>query len=375
MYSVRKLKLNQDAQLDTLATASGDLYSRTVVSFWRTVRKQGIWLKPSSMMRWHNSSDLHAHSADAVVQSFYSALKSWRIRRKEDPESKPPRKRRHFYRVQWKNSAIRLRDGLLLLSNGKGNPPLVVPWKWGLPTLVELGWNGTGYELRAVYTTTATAQPLGTEVAGVDLGEIHLAVTHDGHECCIYNGRYLRSVRRYQNKKKGENSAHLDVMKRGSRRWRRLRARKGMILRKLDNQVRDILHKQTTKLVSALYQRGVQTVVIGDVRDIRKDLDYGKKANQKMHQWLLGKVRWMISYKAEAVGMDTVLQEESYTSQACPACGELHKPTGREYRCKCGFRYHRDGVGSWNIRAKYLGNFGSAVVGAMASPTGVRYVL
>ena len=49
MYSVRKLKLNQDAQLDTLATASGDLYSRTVVSFWRTVRKQGIWLKPSSM--------------------------------------------------------------------------------------------------------------------------------------------------------------------------------------------------------------------------------------------------------------------------------------------------------------------------------------
>ena len=32
-------------------------------------------------------------------------------------------------------------------------------------------------------------------------------------------------------------------------------------------------------------------------------------------------------------------------------------------------------VKSLTIRAKYLGNLGSAVVGAMASPTGVRYVL
>lgn len=374
MYSVRKLKID-DAQCEDLALASGDLYSRTVVSFWRTVRKKGIWLKSSSMMRWQNSAALHAHSADAVVQSFYGALKSWRVRRKEDPEAKPPRKRCRFYRVQWKNSAIRLRDGNLLLSNGKGNAPLVVSWRWSLPTLVELGWDGTRYELRAIYTTEATAQPLGTEVAGVDLGEIHLAATHDGRECRIYNGRYLRSVRRYQNKKKARIASRMDVMKRGSRRWKRLRARKGMILRRIDNQVRDILHKQTTKLVSTLYQRGVQTVVIGDVRDIRRDLDYGKKANQKMHQWLLGKVRWMISYKSEALGMGIELQDESYTSQTCPACGKRHKPNGRDFWCGCGFHYHRDGVGAWNIRAKYLGNLGSAVVGAMASPTGVRYAI
>jgi putative transposase len=251
----------------------------------------------------------------------------------------------------------------------------MVPWQWEAPILAELGWNGTGYELRAVYATAAKAKPLGVEVAGVDMGEVHLAVTHDGHECRIYNGRHLRSVRRYQNKKKGELGARLDRMKRGSRRWKRLRARKGMILRKLDNQVRDILHKQTTKLVSTLYQAGVQTVVIGDVRDIRKTLDYGKKANQKMHQWLHGKMRRLISYKTARLGMDTALQNEAYTSQTCPSCGDHHKPKGREYQCRCGFQYHRDGVGAWNIRAKYLGNFGTPVAGAMASPIGVRYAL
>ena len=375
MYSVRKLKIEQTIQLDALALASGDLYSRTAVSFWRVVRKKGIWLKSSSMMRWQNSGGLHAHSADAVVQSFYASLKSWRARRKEDPDARPPRKSRRFYRVQWKNSAIRLRGGHLLLSNGKGNTPLDVPWHWDLPVFVELGWNGTGYELRAIYNNGAVGLPLGAEVAGVDLGEIQLAATHDGQECRIYNGRHLRSVRRYQNKKKGEISVLLDRMKRGSIRSKRLKIRKRRVLAKIDNQVRDILHKQTTKLVSTLHEGGVQTVVVGDVRDIRKDLDYGKKANQKMHQWLFGKVRWMISYKAEQMGMRAVLQEEAYTSQTCPACGKRNTPKGRQYRCLCGFVYHRDGVGAYNIRAKYLGNFGSAVVGAMASPIGVRYAL
>jgi putative transposase len=372
MYNVRKLKIDQTEQIDALVIASGELYSRTLVSFWRTVRKHDLWLKPSSMMRWQNSHQLHAHSADAVVQSFYSSLKSWRALRKIDPDANPPRRRRHFYKVQWKNSAIRLRDECLILSNGKGNPPLFVPWKWALPTLVELGWNGTGYELRAVYSVNPAGKPLGIKVAGVDLGEVHMAATHDGKQCRIYNGRYLRSVKRYQNKRKAEISARLDRMKKGSRRHKHLKRSKARTLQKLDNQIQDILHKQTTKLVCTLHEAGVKTVVIGDVRDIRKGLDYGAKANQKLHQWDCGKVRWMVSYKAERLGMEVKLLEEAYTSQTCPVCGKRN----RNYRCSCGFRYHRDGLGAYNIRAKYLGELETPhVVGVMMSPTGVRYAL
>lgn len=376
MYDVRKLKMEGTEQLDALALVSGELYSRTVVSFWRTVRKQGIWLKPSSMMRWQKSNELHAHSADAVVQSFYSSLKSWRILRKTDPNARPPKKRRHFYRVQWKSSAIRLKDGCLILSNGKGNLPLIISWQWNLPTLVELGWNGLGYELRAIYSITPSGVPIGIKISGIDLGEIHVAATHDGEDCYIYNGRYLRSMHRQQNKKKAEIQSRLDCMIKGSRRHKRLKISKRRTLKKIDNQINDILHKQTTKLVSTLHKSGVKTVVIGDVRDIRQGLDYGTKANQKIHQWLFGRTRWMVSYKAERLGMEVVLQEEAYTSQTCPACGKHNKPNGRNYCCQCGFHYHRDGVGAYNIRAKYLGELDTPqVVGAMASPFGVRYVL
>jgi putative transposase len=359
-------------QLDALTRAAGELYSSVVVDFWRTVRKHGVWLKPSSMMRWHTSNQLHAHSADAVVQSFYAALQSWRKRRKTDPQAKPPYRRRRCFRVQWKSPAIRVREGKLILSNGRGNTPLVVPWPWESPVFVELGWTGTDYELRAVYSRPA-AEPIAEgETAGVDLGEIHLAVVHDGAQTTIYNGRELRAKRQYQNKLKARLAAKQSRMRKGSRRWRKLQRSKRKQLRKLDWQIRDILHKQTTALVSTLHASRVQTLVIGDVRDLRKRVDYGPAANQRIHQMVTGKVCRLITYKAERLGVRVVLQDEAYTSQECPGCGYRHKPRGRVYACPaCGFRFHRDGVGAVNIRRKYLGL--GPVVGAMASPTGLQW--
>ncbi len=372
MYEVRKLHLKPTPELDALARAAGELYTRTLVGFWRTVRKKNIWLKASSMMRWHTSNQLHAHSADAVVQSFYAALKSWRERRKTDPQAKPPYRRRFYFRIQWKSSAIRVRAGKLILSNGRGNAPLVVPWPWEIPVLVELGWAGTAYELRAVYVRPAAKPVAQGDTAGVDLGEVHLAVVHDGTRTTIYNGRELRATRRYQNKLKAILSAKQSRMQKGSRRWRKLQRSKRKQLRKLDHQIWDILHKQTTMLVSTLHASGVQTVVIGDVRDLRKRVDYGPAVNQRIHQMVSGKVRWLITYKAERLGIRVELQDEAYTSQECPRCGCRHKPKGRVYICPtCGFRFHRDGVGAVNIRRKYLGL--GPVVGAMASPTGVRW--
>jgi len=73
-------------------------------------------------------------------------------------------------------------------------------------------------------------------------------------------------------------------------------------------------------------------------------------------------------------GMPVVLQKERYTSQKCLRCDRLNKPSGREYHCRaCGFRFHRDGLRSANLRRKYLGQFDFPVVGGMASPIGLRY--
>lgn len=377
-YQVRRKHIGTSEQLDELARECGRLYSQTLASFWRTVRHKGIWLKPKHLMRWHTSNKLHAHTADACVQAFFAGLNSWRQRRKENSHAKPPHKRKRYFRIEYKHSAMSLKDGYVRLSNGKGNAPLVLLWPWDLPQTVVIHWTGTQYEAIATYLQEQpAAAPQGELAAGIDLGEIHMAVSYDGIGTHILNGRLLRSKVQYRNKLQAALNSRIDGrMKKGSKRRKRVILTKKKQLKKIEHQIRDIEHQQTTHLITTLHQAGVRTMVIGDVRDIRDDLDVGSKTNQKLHQWSHGSVRHKLTYKAERRGMEVALQEESYTSRTCPKCGHRRKSkvAGRVFACTnklCGFVFHRDGVGAANIRQKYLGC--GPVVGPMARPIGMRY--
>jgi putative transposase len=374
-YFVRKINLDKTTLLDRLARAAGELYSRTLTTYWRIVRKKGVFLSQYGMEKLCISDQLHSHTSDAIVGNFYSSIKSANARKKAGSNgAKYPRRRKYFYKITWKSAAIKIKNGYLHLSNGKGNPALVIPWRWDKPKQVEMGWKkGKGYQLRATYPTTTVANPTGEKVAAIDLGEVRTATVYDGESTTIYSGRLIRSKVRYRAKTIAKLDALISKTKRGSKRRKPLVATKHRMICKLDNQINDILHKQSSHLVSTLFISGVQTVVIGDIRDIRNSIKYGARANQKLHSWSFGKYRWIVEYKAEKLGMKIVLQDEAYSSQTCPACGKRHKPSGRIYTCKCGFQFDRDGVGSYNIRAKYLGNFGSPVVGIMAMPSGVRF--
>lgn len=375
LYQVRRVRIGTSEQLNELARECGRLYSQTVTSFWRTVRHKGIWLKPKHLMRWHTSKKLHAHTADACVQAFFAAMQSWRERRKGDPSANPPHKRKPYFRIEYKRSAMSLADGRLRLSNGQGNTPLVLPWPWELPKTVVIHWTGTEYEAIATYEHLPVHGPfLPGKVAGIDLGEVHMAAAHDGAETIILNGRLLRSKVQYRNKLQASLNNRIDGrMKKGSKRRKQLICSKKKQLKKIAHQIKDIEHKQTTRLITTLHEQGVQTVVIGDVRYIRQGLDVGSKNNQKLHQWSHGSVRFKLTYKAEWLGMQIALQEESYTSRTCPCCGYVRsKVRGRVFQCpECHVVLHRDMVGAMNIRQKYLASL--PVVGVMAPPTGLRY--
>jgi putative transposase len=381
-YRVRRVKIGTSEPLDELAQECGQLYSQVLTSFWRTVRHKGIWLKPKHLMRWHTSSKLHAHTADACVQAFFAALQSWRERKKAgDPDVKPPHKRKRYFMIEYKRSAMGLKDGKLRLSNGKSTAPLILNWPWDLPKTVVVHWTGTQYEAIATYEYVIQAQPQGEKIAGIDLGEVQMAAAHNGEHTHILNGRLLRSKVQYRNKLQAQLNSRIDGrMKKGSKRRKRLIRSKKKQLKKIEHQIREIEHKQTSRLITTLHQAGVRTLVIGDVRDLRRQADVGSKNNQKIHQWTAGRVRFLLTYKAERVGMEVCLQEEAHTSKTCPKCGHRRKssPRGRIFRCtnkRCRWSYHRDGVGAVNIRYKYRGEFGVPhVVGVMAPPSGLRFL-
>jgi putative transposase len=310
-YEVRRAYLGTSEQLDELSRECGRLYSLTVTSFWHIVRHKGIWLKPKHLMRWHTSNKLHAHTSDACVQAFFAALKSWRERRKGDPNAKAPHKRKWYFRIEYKSDAIHHKKDVLTLSNGRGNAPLVLPWPWETPKTVVIHWTGKEYEAIATYKIAVQAQSPGDMVAGIDLGEVHLAASHDGKYTHILNGRLLRSKVQYRNKLLAKLNSRIDgKMKKGSKRRTRVIRSKKQQLKKIEHQIRDIEHKQTSKLITTLHQAGVQKLVIGDVRDIRQDLDVGSKTNQKLHQWSRGRIRFKLTYKGQRLGMEVFLQEK-----------------------------------------------------------------
>ncbi len=385
MQKVRKLKIKDpklEEKLNELASVSADLWNTICTWHWRTVDRQGHWLSQGAMMRWHckGHPDFHSQTAQAVADQFYSSLKSWRAR---DRKGKPPMDReKEWNKICWKSQAIKLRsDGKLRLSNGRGNEPVLIDWPVDEePIFVEIGWN-QGFEVRATYKTEAEDRTTGDKIAGVDLGENHLAAVATKDNSFLLNGGKLRAIRKYQNQTKAKLQEKISRKERGSNQWKKLVKSKNKQLDHLNNKITDLLHKLSRKLIDMLLERGVSTVVIGKLKGIRGHIDHGRYLNQRIHQWAYGTFSDYIEYKAKENGIDVEYVDESYTSQTCPRCesADESNKTGRKFKCsECGYEAHRDSVGAWNIREKYVSEdvedrTSSCLPGAMASPSGVRH--
>jgi hypothetical protein len=50
LYDVRRVHIGKNAYVQELSHECGELYSRTLVFFWRTVRRKGIWLKSKRLI-------------------------------------------------------------------------------------------------------------------------------------------------------------------------------------------------------------------------------------------------------------------------------------------------------------------------------------
>jgi putative transposase len=323
-HTTRQLKIGRCVQFDALAHQAGEVYSQAIVTFWRLWRKHGVWLSKYSMMRLVHNNSLHSQTVQGIVGILYDNIASWRAAKKINPQVKMPKRRKWYFVLPYKASAIKVVDGRLILSNGKKNDTISVPWRFEKPDYVEISFNGEEYVINAVYKSEPAAVPEEGDTAGIDLGEIHLAVAATANKTSIINGRDLRSKRREQNRLKGKFARRMSRLMKGSRKYKQVKRRKNKTLRKLGNQIKDILHKQTTTLVRILKEEGVRTAAIGDIRDLRLNVDYGHKGNQRIHQMVSGQVREMLEYKCESAGIETVIINEAYSSQTCPTCGHRH---------------------------------------------------
>ena len=371
------------AALDAINRLGGRIYSKTVSLAFKTYQQKGFWLSDSGLKAYLKFKDYpcQAHSVQAIIDDYCGARRSFFANRKTNPNAKPPKKTRKFHTFTWRATGISYKRGKLRLSMGLDEDPIWIKidkkFYKKVPAEVSLVYNRTTqqYEFHATYATAPKkSRTIAGSAVAVDMGEIHPIVTFDGLTSEIYNGREQRSKVRYREKSKTNINRKLSRCKRYSSRWKKLKRAKDKTLAALYAQLRDMRHKITSRFVSTCHERKIETIVIGDIKHIRQSIQYGKKANEKLHQWAFSKFRDLITYKAKALGIKVDTQDEAWTSQTCPSCGQRKKPSRRTYRCRqCQWQGHRDVVGASNILTAYQGWFFNPVVGAVVSPVGIRY--
>ena len=144
----------------------------------------------------------------------------------------------------------------------------------------------------------------------------------------------------------------------------------------MTRQIHQALHTHSKAIVTDCQNKGIKTLLVGDLKDIRKDKKFGKKTNQKLHSWSFSKFTQQLEYKCMKVGIRFVRVNEAYSSQTCSSCGQVRKANRKHrgyYICKaCKYNVNADVNGSVNILKKYLRDFLSRSIGKVALPSVAR---
>lgn len=148
-------------------------------------------------------------------------------------------------------------------------------------------------------------------IMSIDLGLDNLAtvVTNTGLQPMIVNGKGLKSVNHYYNKR---NAYYQRIAKQMN--GKTYTNRLYQLTRKRNFKIDDTLHKVSRFIVDVALENDITTIVIGNNKNWKQSVSLGKKTNQSFvtipHQKLIDQ----IVYKSQLQGIRVICTEESYTS-------------------------------------------------------------
>jgi putative transposase len=294
---------------------------------------------------------LHSQTVQMICHAFLANVEMTRQIKKQNPKIRYPYKEKRFYPLLWPpKQAVCVEHGRVVLSMGRGRPSIVL--KVSIPENAggcKIVWND-GYELHVSVPVKPAGEAPGAARATADLGQIHLAaVTTSTEEALVVSGRGIRAAKRRLNMALAEIARKRSRCRKGSHRWRKLQRARVKVSTRIERQVRDLRHKGTRKVVEFCKQHKVGSLYVGNPDGVRSR-SAGRHHNQRMSQWEYGRDIDYLQHKCRQIGIECFTGQERGTSSQCPQCDHRQRPKGREWVCKeCGFRGHRDVVGSVNM--------------------------
>ena len=219
-------------------------------------------------------------------------------------------------------------------------------------------------------------------IASIDLGVDNLMTitTNCGVKPLVINGKPLKSINQYYNKKISEMRSELK--KRHNADWSKEMQRFTI---KRNNKVDDYIQKATKMVIDFCKENNIDTLVCGYNLGWKQESDMNKKTNQKFVSIPHESIVWRLSYKCETAGILFKTPEESFTSGTSFLDGEEpikenYDKSRRVYRglfvTKKGEEINADVNGSYQIMKKVFPNaYSNGIVGVGLHPTVVNIPL
>lgn len=237
------------------------------------------------------------------------------------------------------------------------------------------------YVIEVVYTIPDTELKENNDrYLSIDLGVNNLAtLTSNIKEIKpeIINGKPLKSINQFYNKRKSDLKSILDIRnkRKHSKRLRRLEKKRKC---KIDNY----LHNASRLIVNKLILNNINTLVIGNNKNWKNGVNIGTKNNQNFVQIPHSRFIEMLKYKCEIAGINIIINEESYTSK-CSFLDLEEISKHKEYKGKRisrgmfkssdGRLINADVNGSYNILRKAVPNiFVEGIEGLGVNPSIIK---
>lgn len=245
------------------------------------------------------------------------------------------------------------------IKGGQGNKPLEnltatnncfsVPFKTGYKQIV-ITPKSFGFVIEVQYESKEKINKVKFDkdkVCTIDIGLNTLAaITLDQNRPILVNGRILKSINQWYNKKPCKNGLR-------KRYWR----------------IENYFHHVSKLVIDLCIKHNIGKIIIGKNNGWKQNINLGKKNNQAFCMIPVYLLLEKIKYKAAIVGIEVIFTEESYTSKASfydcdplPKYGDVvpefsgHRKSRGLYISN-GFAINADVNGSLNIGRKVIPEF------------------
>lgn len=246
---------------------------------------------------------------DSIYTSFFRSIKSIKMKGKRVhiPSYKDKDNGRNI--VVYTNQTFKIINGNIRLKVDRNGTFIHVPTKRKNIQQVRIVPKGNHIVIEIIYNIEYELKEDNGRYASIDLGvnNICTLVSNVG-QSIIFNGKQIKSVNAWYNKRKAKLQSLLQQNKHNSKRIKHLSYKR-------NKKVKDMMHKLSHQIVEHMKANSYNILIIGKNRGWKDGVSMSKASNQNFVSIPYNMLIQMLIYKCHLAGIEVICVDESYSSK------------------------------------------------------------